>query len=69
MLKDTGLIERSCESLKAGLLLEGWWLVRLSGCMNMAELGNSLMGKLWAGRLAPPLLMLTTGTGTIISHG
>lgn len=69
MLKDAGLMKGAAECLKTGLLLEGGWLVWLSSCMNMTELGKSLMGKLWSGRLVLPLLMLAAGTGTMLSHG
>lgn len=35
----------------------------------MAELGASVMGKLWAGRLGPPSLELDAETRTVPSHG
>lgn len=41
----------------------------LSGCISVAKLGDSLMGKLEAGSLGPPLLMLDTGTRAVLSRG
>lgn len=71
MLKDGGPDGKELLSVrKQGCFLqEGWCSVWLSGCINVAELGDSLMGKLWAGRLGLPLLMLAAGTGAILSHG
>lgn len=41
----------------------------LSGCISMAEREDLLMGKLWAGGLAPPSLVLDVRTRTVLIHG
>lgn len=58
MLKDDGLEGRR--------FLKEVMMVCLSGCISM---GDSLMGKLWAGRLGPLSLMLGARTRSVLSHG